>query len=89
MLSAAIAAWLARGADLVTACERGLGFVHQALASPLALAGGTHLADIENARIDDAPLRREQRPRPDMDASAPESVHESEPRRPPPVRDDV
>ncbi len=79
VLSAAIAALLARGADLVTACEGGLGFVHQALAAPLVLAGDTRLADIENARADDAPLRREQRTPSGVDASALESVHESEP----------
>lgn len=59
MLSAAIAAWLARGADLVTACERGLGFVHNALATPLALAGDVHLAGIEQASSEGAPLRRD------------------------------
>jgi hypothetical protein len=90
MLSAAITALLARGADLVAACEGGLGFVHQALAAPLVLAGDARLADIENARADDAPLRREQRPPPGVDASAPESVHESEPpARSPSVPDDV
>lgn len=79
MLSAAIAALLARGADLVSACEGGLAFVHQVLAAPLVLAGDARLADIENASVDAAPLRREQRPSPGMDASALESVHESEP----------
>lgn len=66
MLSAAIAAWLARGADLITACERGLGFVHGALAASLALARGVRLAGIEHARGEDAPLWREHRaPDPD------------------------
>lgn len=61
MLSAAIAAWLARGADLIAACERGLGFVHSALSTPLALAGGVRLAGIEHARGEDAPLQRDHR----------------------------
>ncbi len=68
MLSAAIAAWLARGATLADACARGLGFVHSALAHPLALtpAGNAeapdataqapgeavHLAGIERATSD-------------------------------------
>ena len=77
MLSAAIAAWLARGADLVTACERGLGFVHHALAAPLALAGGVHLAGIEHARSEEATLCRE-RPSAALDASTRKSDYESE-----------
>jgi hydroxymethylpyrimidine kinase/phosphomethylpyrimidine kinase len=79
MLSAAIAAWLARGADLVTACERGLGFVHHALAEPLELAGDVRLAGIEHARSQDAPLQREHHPSAPADASAPKSDHESDP----------
>ncbi|WP_428265303.1 bifunctional hydroxymethylpyrimidine kinase/phosphomethylpyrimidine kinase [Haliangium sp.] len=61
MLSAAIAAWLARGADLVTACERGLGFVHQALAHPVAPAAAApvRLAGIERADSDPGPLTRD------------------------------
>jgi hydroxymethylpyrimidine kinase/phosphomethylpyrimidine kinase len=78
MLAAAIAAWLARGADLVTACERGLGFVHHALAAPLVLADGVRLADIEHARSEDAPLRREQHPATQPHSSAPESDRESD-----------
>ena len=79
MLSAAITAWLARGADLVTACERGLGFVHHALAAPLELDGGVRLAGIEHARSEDAPLRREQHPSAPPDAGARKSDHESDP----------
>jgi hydroxymethylpyrimidine kinase/phosphomethylpyrimidine kinase len=79
MLSAAIAAWLARGADLVTACERGLGFVHSALAAPLELAGDVRLAGIEHARSEDAPLQREQHPPAPADASARKSDHGSDP----------
>jgi hydroxymethylpyrimidine kinase/phosphomethylpyrimidine kinase len=79
MLSAAIAAWLARGAELVTACERGLGFVHHALAAPLELAGGVRLAGIEYASGEDAPLQREQHPPGPADANARKSDHESDP----------
>jgi hydroxymethylpyrimidine/phosphomethylpyrimidine kinase len=77
MLSAAIAAWLARGAELVAACELGLGFVHHALAAPLELAGGVRLAGIEHAHSEDAPLQREQPPSAPPDASARKSDHES------------
>lgn len=79
MLSAAIAAWLARGADLLTACARGLGFVHQALAAPLELAGKVRLAGIEYARSEDAPLEREQHPSSPTGPSARKSDHGSDP----------
>ncbi len=49
MLSAALAAQLARGAGLVDACDRALRFVHEVLAAPHNLAGDVHLAGIERA----------------------------------------
>ena len=64
MLSAAIAAHLAHGAPLIDACERGLAFVHEALAAALTLAGAeqsdspVRLADIEGAVAQSSALRR-------------------------------
>ncbi len=45
MLSAAIAANMALGANVVYACTRAVEFLSEALASPLELAGGRRLAD--------------------------------------------
>jgi hydroxymethylpyrimidine/phosphomethylpyrimidine kinase len=49
MLSAAVAAQLARGHELVTACEAALAFVHRALEHGRPVAPGLRLADIEAA----------------------------------------
>lgn len=56
MLSAAIAAGLAAGDALQRACERGLAFVHDALARGCRPTPGIRLADVERARADTAVL---------------------------------
>ncbi len=56
MLSAAIAAFLATGAPLLAACERGLAFVHDALARGVVLEPEIRLADIESAEPDTSAL---------------------------------
>ncbi|ACY14963.1 bifunctional hydroxymethylpyrimidine kinase/phosphomethylpyrimidine kinase [Haliangium ochraceum] len=61
MLSAALAACLARGAALAEACELALAFVHQALKQPLALDAERRLAGIEEADSDTSALMRETR----------------------------
>jgi hydroxymethylpyrimidine/phosphomethylpyrimidine kinase len=48
-LSAAITAWLARGAGVVEACERGRAFIQRAFVRANELAGGTRVAGIEAA----------------------------------------
>ena len=58
MLSAAIAAHLALGHDLEAACERSLGFVHDALLHCHRLTERMSLAGIEHAHADTGHLRR-------------------------------
>ncbi len=58
MLSAAIAAFLACGAELVEACEQGLAFAHDALARALSLERGARLAGVEQAAPDVSALER-------------------------------
>lgn len=58
MLAAAIAARLAHGDGLVAAVERGLGFVHDALAQSVQLGGDVELADVERAEPETTILRR-------------------------------
>jgi hydroxymethylpyrimidine kinase/phosphomethylpyrimidine kinase len=58
MLAAAIAARLAHGDELATACAHGLAFVHDALVKRLRLHGGVELADIEHAEANVAVLTR-------------------------------
>ena len=58
LLSAAIAARLALGDELVAACETALAFAHDALARGVLLEGGARLADVEHATADVAALER-------------------------------
>lgn len=58
MLSAAIAALLARGHDLEGACAEAISFVHEALASPHKLSNSACLPGIERAGSAVTPSRR-------------------------------
>ncbi len=55
MLSAALAAHLARGAELVDACDGALRFVHDSLAKPHRLAQAIRLARIEPPAPESSP----------------------------------
>ncbi len=59
MLSAAITAFLARGFNLIEACEQALAFVHSALVNSHELTPDTRLAGIERGQAHTKALRRQ------------------------------